>query len=215
MLTTTIYLIRHGKCQPNRKKIFRSRLDYSLNATGTRQVNLLAEELKKVQLQAVYSSPLLRTLQTAHIICKPQGLEPSILDAFNNMNIGSWEGKPQVEIAKKYPEEFNTLYSRFEEFHIDGAETLTDVQKRATDAVKKLVILHTGTAFAIVSHHTVLIPLFAKLLKIPAPYFGKFNPANASYTLFEYTAKQGYTLKVYNQTKHLDTMSTPNWLNDS
>lgn len=206
-MSSRIYLIRHGKCQPNTEKIFRSRLDYPLNVTGTRQAQLLAQELRQVAMDAVYTSPLQRARQTADIICRSHGLQPEIQGAFNNMDIGPWDARPQAEIAREFPAEYETLYSRFEEFYIDGAETLADVQRRAKDAVDELVARHRDAAFAVVSHHTVLVPLFAGLLGMPAPYFFKFDPANASYTLFEHSPDQGYSLQVYNHTGHLDNQT--------
>lgn len=207
-MRTTIYLIRHGKCPPNRDKIFRSRGDYPLNVTGIRQAELLAQELSQVKLDAVYSSPLTRALKTAEIVCRPHELRPVVINKFNNMDIGPWEGRPHAEIAKEFPEQYETLYSRIEELRIEGAESLADVQKRAMDSLEELVTKHSGVVFAVVSHHTVLIPLFAGLLEIPAPYFTEFDPSNASYTLFEHTPEQGYSLRAYNYTGHLENTST-------
>ena len=65
---TEIILARHGETEWNVEEVFRGRIDIELNETGMKQAELLAEYLRDVEIDAIYSSPLKRALKTAEII---------------------------------------------------------------------------------------------------------------------------------------------------
>ena len=72
---TKIILARHGETEWNVAEIFRGRIDVELNETGLKQAELLAEYLRDIKIEAVYSSPLKRALRTAQAISRYQRLE--------------------------------------------------------------------------------------------------------------------------------------------
>ena len=63
-----IILARHGETDWNVAEVFRGRVDVALNETGVRQAELLGEYLSGVKIDAVYSSPLKRALETAEAL---------------------------------------------------------------------------------------------------------------------------------------------------
>jgi len=65
-----IFLIRHGRTEWNKKEVFRGHLDISLDEVGKAQAEATGRVLQEVNLGIIYSSPLTRALQTAHIIKK-------------------------------------------------------------------------------------------------------------------------------------------------
>lgn len=205
-MRTTIYLIRHGECVGNREGLFRGRHDFPLNEVGREQAESLAEELKDVEFEALFSSPLKRAYQTAEKLCEGRGIEPILEEGFNNIHLGQWEGRPKKEIAERYPAEFRLWRTEPEKLRMPGAETLSDVQKRAVDTLVRITGERRGGGrggIAVVTHRAVLKPLIAGLLGIPAPYFWKLHPETASYSIIEHTAERGYALVMFNQTKHL------------
>lgn len=202
-MRTTIYLIRHGECVGNREGLFRGRYDFPLNEVGRKQAIWLAEELKDVKFDAVYTSPLSRAMETAEAICRSQGIEPIVEQGFNNIHLGSWEGKPKKEIAERFPKEFRLWRSEPEKLKMKGAETLSQVQERAVATLVRITKERMGGGFAVVTHRAVLKPLIAGILGIPAPYFWKLHPETASYSIIEHTPQRGYALSLFNQTKHL------------
>jgi probable phosphoglycerate mutase len=202
-MRTTIYLIRHGECAGNREGLFRGRYDLPLNEVGRDQANSLAEELKDVEFDAVYSSPLIRALETAQILCKGRGIEPVVVEGFNNIYLGEWEGNPKKEIAEKYPKQFRMWRTEPEKLKMKGMETLADVQHRTVQALALITEERMGQTLAVIGHRAVLKPLIAGVLSIPAPYFWKLHPETASYSIIEHTMERGYALVMFNQTKHL------------
>ncbi|MBN2380084.1 histidine phosphatase family protein [candidate division WOR-3 bacterium] len=202
-MLTKIYLIRHGECEGNREGLFRGRYDFPLNEVGRKQAASLARVLRKVKLDAVYTSPLKRAFDTAVAICEGRDIEPVIEEGFNNIDLGTWEGRPKSEIANSFPREFRLWRTEPEKLAMEGAETLSVVQNRAVKTLACLTESHPGEVIAVVTHRAVLKPLIAGVVGIGEPYFWKLHPETASYSILEYTQERGYALTLFNQTTHL------------
>ena len=200
---TLIFLVRHGECEGNIKGMFRGRADFPLNKRGLVQAQDLAREFKKIPVKYIYSSPLYRARQTAEAISQQCGVEIKIEESFNNIELGSWEGRFMKEIAEQYPEEWELWVHNPEKLKVKDMETLYDVRKRAKACLDNLVSKHDGETLAVVSHRAVLKPLIAACLNIASPYFWKIHLDTASYSLLSYKNGRGYCLIQSNQNKHL------------
>lgn len=200
---TLIILVRHGECEGNIKRMFRGRADFPLNERGLIQAQDLARELKNFPVKYIYSSPLVRARQTAEAIGEQCGAEVKIEEGFNNIELGSWEGRFMKKIAQEYPKEWELWVHNPEKLKVEDMETLYDVQKRAKACLDSLVSQHNGEVLVVVSHRAVLKPLIAACLNIASPYFWKIHLDTASYSLLSYKNGRGYCLIQSNQTKHL------------
>lgn len=200
---TLIILIRHGECEGNIKRMFRGRTDFPLNKRGLVQAQDLAQELKSFPLKYIYTSPLSRARQTAEAISRQCRVEVKIEERFNNIELGSWEGRYKKEISQEYPKEWELWINNPEELRVTDMETLYDVQKRAKSCLDKLVLEHKGETLVVITHRAVLKPLIAACLNIVSPYFWKIHLDTASYSLLSYKDGRGYCLIQLNQTKHL------------
>jgi broad specificity phosphatase PhoE len=202
-MTTTILLIRHGETVGNREGLFRGQKDFSLNENGRIQAKALAEELRTWKIDAIYSSPLSRTLETARPLADPRGLSMIEERGFTNIRLGDWEGVAKKWVEENQPDLWKIWVSEPERLRRPGAETLAQVQERAFSALERIVRDEGGKKIAAVSHRAVLKPLIARCLGIPAPYFWKVHMDTAAYSIFEHTPERGYTLTLLNQTRHL------------
>ena len=70
---TNIILVRHGETEWNRKGIIQGRHDILLNQTGRRQAEATMKKLKGKAIHGIFSSPLIRALETAQIIAQGLG----------------------------------------------------------------------------------------------------------------------------------------------
>ncbi|MBA7519394.1 Phosphoserine phosphatase 1 [subsurface metagenome] len=200
---TLIILVRHGECEGNIKGMFRGRADFPLNTRGLIQARDLARELKNFPVKYIYSSPLVRARQTAEAIGEQCEVEVKVEEGFNNVELGSWEGRFMKDIAEQYPDEWELWVNNPEKLKVKDMETLYDVQKRAKACLDNLVSKHDGETLAVVSHRAVLKPLIAACLNIASPYFWKIHLDTASYSLLSYKNGRGYCLIQSNQNKHL------------
>ncbi len=96
-----IYLIRHGETDLNRAQVLQGRSDCPLNDRGILQAREAARYLRErgVVFSRVFSSPLVRAVQTARIIA-PE-LEPEIDPRLIEMDYGPYEG---MELKHPAPE---------------------------------------------------------------------------------------------------------------
>ncbi|RKZ33133.1 histidine phosphatase family protein [bacterium] len=203
-ILTTIILIRHGETVANREGIFRGRYDFPLNENGIRQAKNLTNHIhKRFSIDAIFSSPLKRALDTARPIADKYGLELQLDSGYTNISLGNWEGVSHSEIAKKFPARYELWLTEPERLEIPDGEKLSEVQKRAVESTAKLVRQYEGKTIAIVSHRAVLKPLIAGLISIEEPYFWKIHIDNASYSIIHHTNKRGYMLYKLNVNHYL------------
>jgi len=99
-----LYLIRHGEVAWNRENSYIGSTDLPLNDEGRRQAELLADRLKGTDLAGVYSSDLSRARETAEIIAERLDLSVVIVPELRELDYGEWEGMPEIELPKRYPE---------------------------------------------------------------------------------------------------------------
>lgn len=91
----TIYLVRHGENTANLTREFSHRkIDYSLTPKGVLQAQQTAAFFRGRAIDAIYSSPLKRAVETAAIIGDALGMAPTIVEEFREVNVGALEGRP-------------------------------------------------------------------------------------------------------------------------
>ena len=104
-MTTTIYIIRHGQTDLNRKRVLQGRIDQPLNEEGIAQAKEAGERLRArgVVFDRIWSSPLKRAVDTARIIAGdnvPLKTDERLLE----MDYGPYDGAdltaPPPEIVK-------------------------------------------------------------------------------------------------------------------
>ncbi|RMH04230.1 MAG: histidine phosphatase family protein [Nitrospirae bacterium] len=160
-----VILVRHGETDWNRSGQIMGRLPVPLNARGREQAKALAHALKEQPIAAIYSSPVLRCLQTAQIISAvldiPLFEEPGLTE----VDFGQWEQKFWSELAHDPIRQ--ELYRSPEVAHPPGGETLSEVQQRAVTAVTKVVDSNlTPYPVMILSHADVLRSILGYFLHL-------------------------------------------------
>ena len=93
----TIYFIRHGKTKYNIKGRFVGSTDLPLTSAGRQEIyDLWHDRSKHIDKEVIYSSPMKRCIETAHIIFPDEHLE--IIKNMREMNFGVFEGKTHDEL---------------------------------------------------------------------------------------------------------------------
>ena len=97
-----IYVIRHGKTELNSANVLQGRSDWPLNAQGRQQAEKASRKLCDVRFDYVFSSPLIRAVETARIVA-PQ--KQAVIDGrLIEMDYGPFEGadlkNPPPQILK-------------------------------------------------------------------------------------------------------------------
>lgn len=123
-----IYIVRHGQTELNNRRVLQGRSDHPLNAQGVAQAEAAARRLKAggVAFDRVFSSPLVRAVQTAQILAPGAAVEKD--DRLIEMDYGPYEG---MDLSAPAPE----VLAFFGDFtHVpapEGMEPLAEVVARA------------------------------------------------------------------------------------
>ncbi|MBQ9197764.1 MAG: histidine phosphatase family protein [Clostridia bacterium] len=121
-----IYIIRHGKTAMNQANVLQGRSDCPLSEEGVRQAEEAAKRLRGIRFSYVFSSPLIRAVQTARIVAPC--VSPKLDDRLIEMDYGPYEGVSLDHM----PPEILTFFSDFIRNPApQGMEPLADVVKRA------------------------------------------------------------------------------------
>src|SRR5689334_11122571 len=137
---TTILLIRHGETDANGKLLAGWTPGWHLNARGRQQAERLAELLAKAPLEAVYTSPLERAIETAEPIARSRGLAPLVLDDLGEMRVGEWEGKTFAELDGR--EEWQRFNRQRSSVRPPGGESMMETQLRMLGQLECLTGRH-------------------------------------------------------------------------
>ena len=158
---TTVYLVRHGTTEWNATKRAQGQADIELNPDGCKQALAVAHELAHLDLDAVYSSDLIRAVDTAAPIAKAHGLEVETDPAFREIDQGEWEGLSVDEIKERWPQ----MWVPARHYNArPGGESPQQVRARALAALRRVVETHPDGVVVITSHGGTIRWLSAEAL---------------------------------------------------
>lgn len=156
------YVVRHGESDNNILGVISCNVStpHHLTEKGKDQVRETAEKLKSKKIDIIYTSPFVRTVETAKIIAEVLGLDASQVitdDRLHELNTGrDFDGKSDAEYQSFYA-------SKMEKFvkAPPGGETYIEVKNRMTACMYDLNNKHEGKNILIVGHNTPIWLMFA------------------------------------------------------
>lgn len=163
---TKVYLIRHAEAEGNYYRRIQGHWDGGITARGRKQIAALAERMKNVQLDALYSSDLTRTMLTAGAVQKYHDL-PLVTDKrLREVYMGRWEGISWGDSSYYEPEQYYNFSSHPDLWNVGDNELWPDLQNRLYSAIADIAARHDGQTIAIVSHGTAIRALMCKIWNV-------------------------------------------------
>lgn len=167
--TLRVYLARHGQTDGNLKGIAQGWTDTPLNETGLQHAATLAERLRGVQLEAIYSSTLVRSRTTAETVAAGRTVKVNSLPGLREVFLGKWENialndpifKTRPPADKRGPE--------------DG-ESGAQVAARVQEAIDGILKSHSRGTILIVGHAGANGYIMSNLLGVSRQEMAKFGP---------------------------------------
>lgn len=201
MLTKVIF-VRHGETCWNHSKRYQGHSDISLNEKGLQQAEMVAKRLAGENISAIYSSDLIRAVQTAEIIGQHHSLQPVVLRELREVNFGVWEGLTYEEIMAVWPDALSAIYSKPGSALIPEGESFYDVQKRTTIGLGKCIASHQNETIVIVSHGGTMRVLLCDALGLAIENMWSLQQDSTAINIVEYfeTTK---LVSLVNDTCHL------------
>lgn len=177
---TTFYLIRHGNTTAGSKISGRDR-GYHLSENGQQQAKNLGERLANVKFEAIYCSPMERTMETAKAVAEKHNLEPQVLEKIIEVDFGDWTGKTFDELEKD---------QKWKLFHIfrsgtraPNGEHMIEIQMRMVTEIERLRQLHPDGTVAIVSHGDPIRTAIVYYAGMPMDFMLRLNISTASVSI--------------------------------
>ena len=206
MDSTRILLIRHGQSRGNAEGRFGGHTPTPLSSRGARQSEAAARALATEKITAIYSSDLLRAVQTATPLARLTGLEVHRTAAFRERSIGVMEGLTFEEAAEQHPEQYAALIRRDFEHIILGGESYRQMLDRAASKLDQAIEKHRGGCIAVFSHTGTICILTLHLMgALDAPELKPVwvTTTNCGVTRIEVKTDGFVRVLAVNDTRHL------------
>ena len=156
----TLYLVRHGETDWNARKLIQGHKDIPLNEKGRVQAKKLADELKGIDFDKIYSSDLKRASQTAEIIAQERNLKVITSSNLRERDFGIFVGRTFVG-EKNLIKLIKTLQKSIkEDSRIENDKNLL---KRFAGYIKKISKNNLGKIILVATHAGTIRALLVSL----------------------------------------------------
>lgn len=151
-----IHLFRHGETDWNAERRVQGQSESRLNDLGIKQAQDLGQRIRDMAFDHLYCSSSLRTRQTAEHAFGSRLSSVNYLDSLREIDLGPWEGKLYAELEAEQPDSFRHFWEEPHLFQVSGAETFSDLQRRAVTTIDEIRTRHAAGHIAIVSHGALI-----------------------------------------------------------
>jgi probable phosphoglycerate mutase len=204
-MPTRIYLVRHGATQLTQEDRFAGSSDVNLSAEGQRQIASLAERLKNDKLDAIYTSPLARTVETARILASPHGLQPILEPSLREIDYGRWEGLTRGEVERDFEAEYAIWQEDPFTIGPQGGESGLNVLNRILPIVRRIVETHRHRSVLVVSHKGANRLLISSLLGFDMrSYRDRLDQSPAALNILDFMSEVRPRLRLFNDISHYE-----------
>lgn len=159
-------IMRHGEAEKNVSCIVSGddSVPSHLTERGEKEVAQSAKKLKKEKIDFIFTSPLIRTRETARKIAEHIGLEEKNIivdDRIKEIQTGVFNGKH----VNEYHSFFSSISEKFEKAP-EGGESLKDLRKRVGEFLYEINSKYSDKNILIISHEYPLWMMEATALGV-------------------------------------------------
>jgi probable phosphoglycerate mutase len=198
-----LLLIRHGENDYVKATKMAGRLPgVHLNEGGLEQAQALARTLGPLPLNAIYSSPLERAIETAAPLAEIRKLEIQQLPGLLDTDVGKWQGRSWVALSKL--KAWKIVQGAPSRFTFPEGESFVQCQARIITALGQIVAAHKPKHILAVVFHADPIKLaVAHYLGLPLDNFQRLAVDTGSVTAL-YLSETGARLLWLNRRPPFD-----------
>jgi 2,3-bisphosphoglycerate-dependent phosphoglycerate mutase len=202
-------LMRHGQADNNVNRILVGRhIESHLTEYGKYQVLDTAKYLGGISIDKVLVSPVVRTVETAEIVCEYLGVDYQIDERLYEIELGKLVGMNYEEIILKYGNLFLEFYTENEAALTPyGVESFASIKQRIKNILDEMAEAYADKNVLMISHLDPIKAAIAILLDLKPESLYKWQIRNASLTILKNDEK-AYTLTGVN------VMGMPRYLDE-
>ena len=204
-MSLRIYFVRHGETTYSQTGGFCGAIDPELTPAGFQMAEQFAATYAKVPWEAVYVSPMKRTIATAKPLCDAVGIEMQLHDGLREINYGDWEGKTVEAVKKDYEEDYiNWLTEPAWNAPTNGGETSVEIASRSSLVIAEIQEKYKSGNVLVVSHKATIRILLCSLLGIDlGRYRYRIGALAASVSIVKFDVR-GPLLEVLGDRSYMD-----------
>lgn len=174
---TTILLVRHGTTAATGKRLG-GWTDAHLDDKGVAQVEATAARLAGADIAAVYSSPIVRTQDTAKIIAKAVGKRVRTRKGLAEVDYGDWTDKSLAQLRTR--KLWKVIQQTPSRVTFPGGDSIRNAQRLVVDELEALAAEHPKDTIVAVSHADIIKSALAHFLGMPLDTFQRLHVSPAS-----------------------------------
>ncbi|MDF2731422.1 MAG: hypothetical protein K0S92_47 [Desertimonas sp.] len=182
---TRVLLVRHGLTESTGSVLPGRTPGLNLSDTGRTQAQRAAELIADgTTVDAVYTSPLERTRQTAAPIAAATGRRAKVDSGLMECDFGEWTGEKLSSLMKR--PEWATVQRAPSSFRFPGGESFVEMQLRIVSTIERLRAAHPGGTIVCVSHADPIKAAIAQSIGTHLDLFQRIviSPASVSVLAF-------------------------------
>lgn len=195
---TLILMARHG-LTPSTGKVLPGRTPgLHLSEKGLAQAEQLAERFRGLAVDALYTSPLERTRETAEPIAKATGLDAEVESDLLECDFGEWTGEKLKHVAKL--PEWGTVQNTPSVFRFPDGESFAEMQYRMIEGTQRIRDRHPGQTVVCFSHADPIKALLNHALGSHLDHFQRISVDPCSVSAISYLPGQAPSVLRLNTT---------------
>ena len=203
-----LIVVRHGQTSCNIGNIWHGWDECGLTDEGLAQAEAVGARLSGESIDAVYTSPSLRAVQTARAVAAPHGLEPLLRPGLRERNAGEYEGVLVDEVVARRPTIWEDRAADYWNWRPPGGESFAEVLARTLQVLDSIREKHGDETVALVTHMGPARVLLSRLAGIPLDetYAMEFPSTGVSIFTLEGDAA---TVEAINDAGHVHAPGAP------
>lgn len=161
-----------------------------LNEKGRYEVERLTDWLirRSPKVDRIYTSPSLRTIQSARILSKKFKHDFDVIDALTSRKAGLWSGLTFEQIEEKYPDMLKQYHKDKINFWAEGGETTAQLNERVQKTIESLINANPAKRLIVVTHNEIIQSAISQALEIPTQHQSKiYIPTGSASQVSYYT----------------------------
>jgi probable phosphoglycerate mutase len=211
---TTVVLVRHGRTHLTESKRISGRggENPGLSDLGREDAHKVAKALADIgnsgawshlsPISVIVSSPIKRTLDTAHIISNALALGVEVNENLAEISFGDWDGHTNEEVVSKWGAEFKEWQGSWTVSPPKG-ESLEMFDARVQAGRLAILEEHAGKTVAVVSHVMPIRGFIRAAMDAGTAGYWRPQIAPCSITIIRFWGDQAAEIITMNTTSHL------------
>ena len=177
---TTFFLVRHAVTSHTGHRLTGWMEGVHLTDEGLEQARITAEGLAHVDFDAIFASPIDRTMETARAIAERQGKKVKVRKGIGEVRYGRWTNRPLKSLMKT--KLWDQVQHQPSAVRFPDGESLREVQARAITEIEKIEQEYPKGKICCVSHGDVIKLIAAHYLGVHIDLYQRIviGPASVS-----------------------------------